>query len=74
MLLPYQSHSVAGIMRGQWDMQQVRAAERHGLSFSSDEAKVIRSTLMARTRLEALRPSLATFVTDDVSDHSRRTR
>src|SRR5262249_11167295 len=56
-LLPYGAHSLAGIMRAQWDLQQLHAAERRALWFSPDEARVIRGALMARIGSGSVQPS-----------------
>jgi hypothetical protein len=44
-LLPYNSHSRTGIMKATWDQSQVKAAQRHWLAFSEEEAALIRSTV-----------------------------
>jgi hypothetical protein len=74
LLLPYGAHSVAGIMRAQWDLQQLRAAERRALSFSPDEASVIRKTLTAWIRPAGFDAPSATRAIVETLDLSRRTR
>jgi hypothetical protein len=42
LLLPYGAHSVAGLMRPEWDRSQVQAANRGLLTFLPDQAGLIR--------------------------------
>ena len=45
LLLPYGSHSVAGLMKENWDTSQAAQASRRSLTFSSEEAEAIRVRL-----------------------------
>jgi hypothetical protein len=45
LLLPYGSHSLAGLMRPIWDLPQVRAATAGLLTFTPDETALIRARL-----------------------------
>ena len=47
LLLPYGAHSVAGLMRPEWDRPQVRAAAEGLLTFTPDQADLIRARLSA---------------------------
>ena len=47
LLLPYGAHSVAGLMRPAWDRAQVRAAAEGLLTFTPDQAGLIREGLRA---------------------------
>ena len=47
LLLPYGAHSVAGLMRPDWDRSQVQAANRGLLTFMPDQAGLIRERLQA---------------------------
>ena len=47
LLLPYGAHSVAGLMRPEWDRLQVRAANKGLLTFTPDQAGLIRERLRA---------------------------
>ncbi|MET0164607.1 MAG: hypothetical protein ABW318_06340, partial [Vicinamibacterales bacterium] len=47
LLLPYGAHSLAGLMRGEWDRAQVRAAVEGLLTFTPDQAGLIREGLQA---------------------------
>ena len=47
LLLPYDTHSAAGVMRPAWDDAQVRAAVKGGLTFTPDQAASIREHLSA---------------------------
>ena len=47
LLLPYGAHSLAGLMRGKWDRAQVRAAAEGLLTFTPDQAGLIREGLQA---------------------------
>ena len=47
LLLPYGAHSVAGLMRPAWDRAQVRAATAGLLTFTPDQAGLIRERLQA---------------------------
>jgi hypothetical protein len=44
-LIPYDSHSRGGIMKGVWDKSQVTAAQCGWLVFSDEEGALIRSTV-----------------------------
>ena len=45
LLLPYGAHSLAGLMRPAWDGAQVRAAAEGLLTFTPDQAALIRARL-----------------------------
>ena len=45
LLLPYGAHSLAGLMRPAWDRAQVRAATEGLLTFTADQADLIRARL-----------------------------
>ena len=47
LLLPHGAHSLTGIMRAEWDPAQVRDATRGRLTFTADQAAVIRERLQA---------------------------
>ena len=47
LLLPYGAHAVAGLMRPEWDRAQVRAAAEGLLTFTPDQAALIRERLQA---------------------------
>lgn len=47
LLLPYGTHSVGGLMRPAWDQAQVRAAKEGLLTFTPDQAGLIRERLQA---------------------------
>ena len=47
LLLPHGAHSVAGLMRAQWDGAQVRNAATGLLTFTPDQAALIRERLQA---------------------------
>ena len=47
LLLPYGAHSLAGLMRPAWDRAQVRAAAEGLLTFTPDQAALIRERLQA---------------------------
>jgi hypothetical protein len=47
LLLPHGAHSVAGLMRPEWDRAQVRNAATGLLTFTSDQASLIRERLRA---------------------------
>ena len=47
LLLPYGAHSVAGLMRPAWDRAQVQAATEGLLTFTPDQAGLIREHLQA---------------------------
>lgn len=55
LLLDLRGHSNFGIMRGQWDAQDLRSASMGGLLFSSREAAGIRNAAMRRMRNEMAR-------------------
>jgi len=58
-LLPFGSHSLNGIMRGEWDLKQLRAAEQGCLSFTDDQVKLIRATASAAQNRSEGAPSVA---------------
>lgn len=45
LLLPYDAHAKAGLMRGGWDQNQAQKAAMGVLTFTSDEATLIRRRL-----------------------------
>jgi hypothetical protein len=45
LLLPYDSHARSGLMQGGWDQKQARRAEMGSLTFTPDEAALIRDRL-----------------------------
>ena len=45
LLLPYDSHARSGLMQGGWDQKQARRAEMGLVTFTSDEAALIRRRL-----------------------------
>ncbi len=47
LLLPYGAHSLTGIMRPAWDRPQVNGATSGTLTFTSDQAELIRTRLLA---------------------------
>ena len=47
LLLPHGAHSVAGVMRPEWDRAQVQAAAEGLLTFTPDQADLIRARLSA---------------------------
>ena len=47
LLLPHGAHSLAGLMRPAWDRAQVRAATEGLLTFTPDQADLIRERLQA---------------------------
>ena len=47
LLLPHGAHSVAGLMRAEWDRAQVRNAATGLLTFTPDQASLIRERLRA---------------------------
>lgn len=47
LLLPYEAHTVSGVMRGAWDPAQAKAATAGTLTFNPDEARLIRERLAA---------------------------
>jgi hypothetical protein len=47
LLLPYDAHSVSGVMRGAWDSTQARAATAGTVTFNPDQARLIRERLAA---------------------------
>jgi hypothetical protein len=47
LLLPLGAHSLTGIMRAEWDPAQVRNATRGRLTFTPDQAALIRERLQA---------------------------
>ena len=47
LLLPYGSHSIAGIMRGEWDRSQVALAASGTLRFTPVQVDLIRARLQA---------------------------
>jgi hypothetical protein len=47
LLLPYGAHSAAGLMRPIWDLAQVQAAGQGMLTFTPDQAGLIREHLQA---------------------------
>jgi hypothetical protein len=47
LFLPYGAHSLAGIMRPEWDRAQVHAAATGTLRFTPDQAALIRERLQA---------------------------
>ena len=53
LLLPYGAHSLAGLMRPAWDRAQVRAATEGLLTFTPDQADLIRTRLQACASLDA---------------------
>jgi hypothetical protein len=59
LLLPFGSHSPNGIMSRDWDNAQLRAADRGALSFTNDQAKLIRATVSAAQLRSQAAPSVA---------------
>jgi hypothetical protein len=59
LLLPFGSHSLTGIMREQWDLPQLWAAEMGWLSFTDDQVKLIRATVSAAQNPSEGAPSIA---------------
>lgn len=49
LLLGINSHSTSGIMRGFWDSEELKAAERGRLLFSFEQAELMRARLNALT-------------------------
>jgi hypothetical protein len=47
LLLPHGAHSLAGVMRPEWDRGQVKSAEAGLLTFTPDQAALIRERLQA---------------------------
>ena len=47
LLLPYGAHVVAGVMRPEWDRAQVKNAAKGLLTFTPDQAALIRERLQA---------------------------
>ena len=47
LLLPYGAHALAGVMRPEWDRAQVRHAAEGLLTFTPDQAALIRERLQA---------------------------
>jgi hypothetical protein len=47
LLLPHGGHSVGGVMRAEWDPAQVMSAARGILTFTPDQAGMIRERLQA---------------------------
>jgi hypothetical protein len=47
LLLPIGSHSVDGLMRAQWTIEELRRSSRHYLSFTPGQAELIRDMLGA---------------------------
>ena len=47
LLLPYDAHSLTGVMRGAWDRAQARNATAGTLTFNPDQARQIRERLSA---------------------------
>ena len=47
LLLPYESHSASGVMRGAWDRAQANQATAGLLTFTADQAALIRERLQA---------------------------
>jgi hypothetical protein len=47
LLLPFHSHTVAGLMRAIWDRQQATRAQMGGLLFSPEQSTLIRRTIEA---------------------------
>lgn len=47
LLLPYDAHSVSGVMRGAWDRAQARAATAGTVTFNPHQAQLIRERLAA---------------------------
>jgi hypothetical protein len=45
LLLPYDSHARSGLMQGGWDQKQARLAEKGLVTFTPNEAALIRSRL-----------------------------
>ena len=43
LLLPYASHTVIGLMRRDWDGNQLAAAGKHQLTFTREQARLIRA-------------------------------
>src|SRR5687767_11275528 len=47
LLLPYGAHALAGLMRPEWDRSQVKSAAAGLLTFTPDQAALIRNRLRA---------------------------
>jgi hypothetical protein len=47
LLLPLGAHSLAGVMRPEWDTKQVKSAAKGLLTFTPDQAVLIRERLQA---------------------------
>lgn len=50
LLLPYGSHTAAGLMKGSWDSNQARLATMGSLTFDAGQAAVIRARLASAGR------------------------
>jgi len=50
LLLGLNSHSNLGIMRGSWSREELEAAERGRLLFSSEQSRLMRERLMTLSR------------------------
>jgi hypothetical protein len=75
LLLPFGSHSRTGIMRGQWDLAQLRAAERGTLAFTHDQATLIRGFVSAAAQVRSERaPSVAPSLGPAPAPRSRLSR
>ena len=59
LLLGYQKHSLAGLMRPGWDRKQLLQAVNGTLNFSSREAKRIRADVLNRMRARQRHPGAA---------------
>jgi hypothetical protein len=55
LLLPNQSHSRTGLMRGRWSRADVELAQQGRLQFTADQARLIRSKIL---RLSENRPEV----------------
>ena len=56
LLLPSGAHSAAGLMRPIWDLAQVQAADQGALTFTPDQAGLIREHLRASASPTAVQP------------------
>ncbi len=63
LLLGYQKHSLAGLMRPGWDRKQLRQAVNGTLNFSSRQAKRIRADVLNRMRARQRHPGAALLPT-----------
>jgi len=62
LLLAPNSHSLEGVMQGEWGQKQLRQATTRDLSFSSQQSRLIQAEVCRRMRLESGKSSTPELV------------